>query len=94
MHKLADTIKAMFTPGTPLCAATYAAIGVVIAVLWLTIGFWRLLFIALFGAVGAFIGGVNNKKDAVRDVINRSFPSKDEPLVDTYDDIKNENKPE
>ncbi len=93
MNKMTALVREMFTPGTALCAVTYAAIGVAIAALWLTIGFWRLLFLAAFATAGAFLGGVRDKKNTVRGIINRRFPSKDEPLVDTYEDLKN-NKPE
>lgn len=98
MSKLSDTTKKMVTPGTPVCAATFAVIGVVLAVLLLTIGLWKTLFILAFGAVGALIGGIANKKEAVRNAVNRSFPSKDEPLADIAEKIekaeKNENTPD
>ena len=41
MNKLSSAIKEIFTPGTPLCALAYAALGVILATLLLTIGFWR-----------------------------------------------------
>lgn len=80
MNKLSSAIKEIFTPGTPLCALAYAALGVILATLLLTIGFWRTLFIAVFAALGALAGGIGNKRDAVRVAINRSFPPKDKPL--------------
>ena len=51
MNKLSSAIKEIFTPGTPLCALAYAALGVILAALLLTIGFWRTLFIAVFAAL-------------------------------------------
>lgn len=75
--------KSALTPGTWLCSAVYAAIAVVIAVLLLTIGLWKTLFIFAFGAVGAVLGRVGDKKAAVRDAVNRRFPAKDEPIKDT-----------
>jgi len=80
MSKLSLEIKKVFTPGTPLCSAVYACIGVVIAVLLLTIGLWKTLFILAFGAIGALMGAVGNKKEAVRDAVNRRFPARDVPL--------------
>lgn len=80
MSKLSSAIKQLFTPGTPLCALAYAVIGIIVAALLLTIGFWRTLFIAAFAALGALAGGVGNKRDAVRGAINRSFPPRDKPL--------------
>ena len=94
MNKLSSAIKEIFTPGTPLCALAYAALGVILATLVLTIGFWRTLFIAVFAALGALGGGIGNKRDAVRVAINRSFPPKDKPLDIEQDTQDKTNKPE
>ncbi len=94
MNKLSSAIKEIFTPGTPLCAFVYALIAVVLAALLLTIGFWRTLFIAMFAAVGALIGGIANKRDVVRTAINHSFPPKDQPLDMEQDFQDKTNKPE
>ena len=94
MNKLSSAIKQIFTPGTPLCALAYAALGVILATLLLTIGFWRTLFIAVFAALGALAGGIGNKRDAVRVAINRSFPPKDKPLDIEQDTQDKTNKPE
>lgn len=94
MNKLSSAIKEIFTPGTPLCALAYAALGVILATLLLTIGFWRTLFIAVFAALGALAGGIGNKRDAVRVAINRSFPPKDKALDIEQDTQDKTNKPE
>ena len=94
MNKLSSAIKEISTPGTPLCALAYAALGVILATLLLTIGFWRTLFIAVFAALGALAGGIGNKRDAVRVAINRSFPPKDKPLDIEQDTQDKTNKPE
>ena len=94
MNKLSSAIKEIFTPGTPLCALAYAALGFILATLLLTIGFWRTLFIAVFAALGALAGGIGNKRDAVRVAINRSFPPKDKPLDIEQDTQDKTNKPE
>lgn len=94
MNKLSSAIKEIFTPGTPLCALAYAALGVILATLLLTIGFWRTLFIAVFAALGALAGGIGNKRDAVRVAINRSFPPKDKLLDIEQDTQDKTNKPE
>ena len=94
MNKLSSAIKEIFTPGTPLCALAYAALGVILATLLLTNGFWRTLFIAVFAALGALAGGIGNKRDAVRVAINRSFPPKDKPLDIEQDTQDKTNKPE
>lgn len=72
----------MLTPGSTACSVAYAVIGVVVAVLLLTIGLWRTLFIFAFAGVGALLGGIGDKKAAVRDAVNRRFPAKDEPIKD------------
>ena len=84
MNKLSSAIKEIFTPGTPLCALAYAALGVILAT----------LFIAVFAALGALAGGIGNKRDAVRVAINRSFPPKDKPLDIEQDTQDKTNKPE
>ena len=61
-----DNLNRMFTIGTPQCGAFSAFCGVVLAVLLLTIGLWKTLFIFLFAALGLFIGLCKDKKGAVR----------------------------
>ena len=78
MNKLSSSIKEIFTPGTPLCALAYAALGVILATLLLTIGFWRTLFVALFFAAGYFVGAFQNKTELIKGWINRLFPPKGE----------------
>ena len=56
MNKLSSAIKEIFTPGTPLCALAYAALGVILATLLLTIGFWRTLLLVLLVLIGVAIG--------------------------------------
>ena len=62
-------VSQMLTPGTGACALFGAAVGVVFAVLCLTIGVGKALLIGLFCLVGAFIGGVKDKAEFVRKVI-------------------------
>lgn len=83
MRKLSDDIKRVLTPGSALCSLIYALIGVVIAVLLLTIGFWKTLFIFAFAAAGALLGGIGNKQEAVREAVNRHFPARDVPIKDS-----------
>lgn len=58
----------------PQRAAVFAAAGLVIAVLLLTIGLWRTLFLAAFVLLGVFLGGVPRKGEFFKDLINRLFP--------------------
>ncbi|MBQ4265727.1 MAG: DUF2273 domain-containing protein [Clostridia bacterium] len=59
----------MMTPGTVPCALFGMAIGLVFAVLCLTLGVGKTLLIGLFCLVGAFVGGVKDKAGFVRKVI-------------------------
>lgn len=59
----------MLTPGTGACALFGAIVGVVFAVLCLTIGVGKALLIGVFCLIGAFIGGVKDKKAFVRRTI-------------------------
>lgn len=77
-----DTINAWISQlvrwGTPACAALCGLGGVLLAVLLLTVGFWKTLFIAILCVLGVFVGGVKEKGKWVKDTINRLFPPKDE----------------
>ena len=59
----------MFTPGTVPCALFGMAVGLVFAVLCLTIGVGKTVLVGLFCLVGAFIGGVKDKAGFIRRVI-------------------------
>ena len=71
----------MLTTGTRACALFGAIVGLVFAVLCLTIGAGKALLIGVFCLIGAFIGGVKEKKAFVRRVV--SFFSRDE--LDRYE---------
>lgn len=68
--------KKMFKIGTPECAVTFALVAMVLALLVLLLGFWQTLLVAVLALVGAFIGGVKDKKEWVRNTVNRLFPPK------------------
>ena len=69
MMDMKSFISQMFTPGTSACTVFGMVMGVVFAVLCLTIGVGKALLIGLFCLVGAFIGGVKDKGAFVRNVI-------------------------
>ncbi len=75
--------------GTAECAIFFAVLAMVLALLFLYIGFWKTVLIAVLVCVGLFIGGVKNKKAWVSDKINRLFPPKSNvPYRATKEDLK------
>ncbi len=68
---------AILTVGTPQCAVACAVLGAVIAVLLLTIGFWKTLFITLCILAGLFVGGVSDKDEYIRSVTEAILPRKE-----------------
>jgi len=59
----------MLTPGTVPCTLFGAAIGLVFAVLCMTIGVTKALLIGVFCLIGAFIGGVKDKVGFIKRII-------------------------
>ena len=66
----------IFRVGTSECAIFSGALAMVLGLLLLTVGFWSTVWIALFGAAGAFLGGVKDKKQILKNVLNRVIPDK------------------
>ena len=66
-------IKSFFsqilTPGTVPCTLFGAAIGLVFAVLCMTIGILKALLIGVFCLIGAFVGGVKDKMGFIKKII-------------------------
>lgn len=71
-----SALHAFVTPGTPECGLLCGLAGVAIAALLLWIGFWKTVFVVVLGAVGVFLGAVENKSEWVKALINRLFPPK------------------
>ena len=66
----------VFKAGTSECAVFSAAAAMVLGLLLLTVGFWNTVWIALFGVVGGILGGVKDKKQMLKNVLNRIIPDK------------------
>lgn len=56
----------LFTPGTVPCTLLGVVVGLIFALLLLTIGVGKTLLIALCCLIGAFVGGVKDKMGFVR----------------------------
>ena len=69
MMDLRTFVSQMFTPGTAPCTLFGIAVGLIFAVLCLTIGVGKALLIGLFCLVGAFVGGVKDKQAFVRHIV-------------------------
>ncbi len=76
---------AFLTVGTPQCGLACAFLGAVIAVLFLTIGFWKTLFIALFIALGYFVGAFKNKEEIIRNSTEALLPHKEVKVYQSQD---------
>ena len=59
----------MLTPGTVPCTIFGALLGLIFAVLCLTIGVGKALVIGLFCLIGAFLCGVKDKAGFIRTLI-------------------------
>jgi len=68
MMDMKSFFSQMFTPGTAACTVFGMVMGVVFAVLCLTIGVGKALLIGAFCLVGAFVGGVKDKGAFVKKV--------------------------
>lgn len=75
-NKFTTFMRNMFRIGTPECAIAFAVIAMVLAVLFLLVGFWQTLLILGLMLVGAFLGGVKEKKKWFQGIINKLFPPK------------------
>jgi len=67
-----------FRVGTPLCGILFGAVGALIALMLLFLGFWRTLLVAVLFAAGYFVGAVKNKTEVLKALINKWFPPKGE----------------
>ena len=63
-----------FHVGTPECAVFSSCVAMVLGLLFLWLGFWKTLFIFCLMLIGLFIGGVEDKQEWIRNLVNRLFP--------------------
>jgi len=67
-----------FRVGTPQCGLVTGLLGVVLAFLFLFLGFWNTIFVLAFFVGGFFLGAYTHKVEWFKKVINRMFPPKGE----------------
>lgn len=70
------SLRNVLKVGTPECAVFCAVVAMALALMLLTLGFWKTLLAVAIVCVGAFIGGVKDKKALVSRIVNRLFPPK------------------
>lgn len=70
-------MKKAFKPGNPECAIFCCILALIMAILFLTIGFWKTLLIMGLLVVALFIGGVGDKKAMFKKAANKVAPAKD-----------------
>ena len=75
-HQPKGSFKNIFKIGTPECAVFSGAAAMVLALLFLVLGFWRTVLVALVAAAGAILGGVTDKKEWLKKLINRLVPDR------------------
>lgn len=76
-----------FKRGTPGFGLFLGALFVLAGGLVMWIGIWRTLLLVLLFAVGYFLGAVENKKEALKNTVNRLIPEKKEEVIDFRKEI-------
>jgi len=81
-----------FKKGTPAFGLALGLLFVLIAVLWMTIGFWRTLLLAALFCLGYFLGTTENKGELIRKTADRILPKKEAGAVDLRSELAREQK--
>lgn len=68
-----ETLSRLITKGTPECAALCMLLGALTALLLLWLGIWKTLLVVACVSLGAFVGGVKHKKEALHTLWERFF---------------------
>ncbi|MCL2866238.1 MAG: DUF2273 domain-containing protein [Clostridia bacterium] len=76
MNKTEERVRELFTIGTPQCAVICGMIGALLALSFIFLGIWKTLFIILLGLIGVYAGGVKDKGEGIKKIVNRLFPPK------------------
>jgi len=67
-----------FTIGTTRCGLLLGACGAAIAFMLIFLGLWNTLLVAVFCAVGYWLGAYQGKSTLIKNTINKLFPPKGE----------------
>ena len=74
MKNIEELLKELFKPGTPQYGILWGIVFVLLAILLLTIGFWKTLFLVILFMLGMFVGAVKDKEAFIKNLINKIFP--------------------
>lgn len=81
-----------FKKGTTALGLLLGSLFVLLGVLWMTLGFWRMLLLAALFAVGYFLGAAENKGELIREAANRVIPKKEPEAIDLRSELVKEQK--
>ena len=71
-----------FKRGTPGFGLFLGMVFVLAGGLVMWIGIWRTLLLVVLFAAGYFLGAVKNKKEVLKNTVNRLIPEKKEEVID------------
>ena len=74
MKNIEEFIKELMKPGTPQYGLVWGVCFVLLAIMLLTIGFWKTLFLVFLFVLGLFVGAVKDKEAFLKNLINKIFP--------------------
>lgn len=80
-------IKEVLKPGTTGGMVFYTALFFLLGLLLVTVGFWKMLLVALFTLVGLLVGASGNLRGDIGAVVNKVVPPKNQKVVYTQEDI-------
>ena len=76
--------------GTPTFGILLGLLFALIGLLWMALGFWKMLLLLVLFAAGYFLGAVNNKAQFVKDTVNRVIPEKKDTPIDLREAVARE----
>jgi uncharacterized membrane protein len=74
MSNLDEKVREWITPGSPQGAVLYGVLGIILAFMFIFLGIWKTLFTIAFFILGLFWGGVKEKGEFFKHIVNKLFP--------------------
>ena len=79
--------KDLVKPGTKCGMIFYPVLFFLCGLMLVTIGFWKMLLVALLTLVGLFIGASDNLKSGISAAVNKAIPQKNQKVVYSQEEI-------